>query len=195
MLFLRHDETPDTVSVGSRSWCWGPGSRTRQSAPALRAGVPRRGRQVGQAGRLRARARQGRREERAGHAQGRRRRRSAIRSSRRRRTSKLVFRKRAFKPGSAIGYHVQHEDEIYYVLSGRGMMTIDGKEFEVGPRRRGAHAPGQLARSEAGRQRRPRHSDQLRTSPQIGITKTTKKDITQDHEGIQGHEETNLVTS
>ena len=46
---------------------------------------------------------------------------------------KLVFRKRAFKPGSAIGYHLQHEDEIYYVLSGRGMMKIDGKEFEVGP--------------------------------------------------------------
>jgi mannose-6-phosphate isomerase-like protein (cupin superfamily) len=46
---------------------------------------------------------------------------------------KLVFRKRAFKPGSAIGYHVQREDEIYYILSGRGLMTIDGKEFEVGP--------------------------------------------------------------
>ena len=46
---------------------------------------------------------------------------------------KLVFRKRAFKPGSAIGYHLQREDEIYYVLSGRGMMTIDGKEFEVRP--------------------------------------------------------------
>ena len=46
---------------------------------------------------------------------------------------KLVFRKRAFKPGSAIGYHVQREDEIYYVLSGRGMMNVDGKEFEVGP--------------------------------------------------------------
>ena len=46
---------------------------------------------------------------------------------------KLVFRKRAFKPGSAIGYHVQREDEIYYVLSGRGLMKIDGKEFEVGP--------------------------------------------------------------
>ena len=46
---------------------------------------------------------------------------------------KLVFRKRAFKPGSAIGYHVQREDEIYYVLSGRGLMTIDGKDFEVGP--------------------------------------------------------------
>jgi mannose-6-phosphate isomerase-like protein (cupin superfamily) len=45
---------------------------------------------------------------------------------------KLVFRKRAFKPGSAIGYHLQREDEIYYVLSGRGLMTVDGKEFEVG---------------------------------------------------------------
>lgn len=46
---------------------------------------------------------------------------------------KLVFRKRALKPGSAIGYHEQHEDEIYYVLSGRGVMTIDGKSVEVTP--------------------------------------------------------------
>lgn len=45
----------------------------------------------------------------------------------------LVFRKRALRPGSGIGYHEQKEDEIYYVLSGRGMMTIDGKTFEVGP--------------------------------------------------------------
>ena len=30
----------------------------------------------------------------------------------------MVFRKRALKPGAAIGYHEQHEDEIYYVLSG-----------------------------------------------------------------------------
>lgn len=45
----------------------------------------------------------------------------------------LVFRKRALKPGSAIGYHLQTEDEIYYVLSGRGSMTIDGKSFDVGP--------------------------------------------------------------
>jgi len=44
---------------------------------------------------------------------------------------KLVFRKRALKPGSAIGYHEQHEDEIYYVLSGTGVMTIDGKSFDV----------------------------------------------------------------
>ena len=46
---------------------------------------------------------------------------------------RMVFRKRALKPGSAIGYHEQHEDEIYYVISGRGIMTIDGKPIEVGP--------------------------------------------------------------
>jgi len=45
----------------------------------------------------------------------------------------MVFRKRALKPGSAIGYHEQNEDEIYYVLSGRGIMTLDGKPIEVGP--------------------------------------------------------------
>ena len=45
----------------------------------------------------------------------------------------MVFRKRALHPGSSIGHHTQQEDEIYYVLSGRGTMTIDGKEFEVGP--------------------------------------------------------------
>jgi mannose-6-phosphate isomerase-like protein (cupin superfamily) len=46
---------------------------------------------------------------------------------------KIVFRKRALKPGSGIGYHEQKEDEIYYVLSGRGVMTVDGKSFDVGP--------------------------------------------------------------
>jgi mannose-6-phosphate isomerase-like protein (cupin superfamily) len=46
---------------------------------------------------------------------------------------KMVFRKRALKPGSGIGYHEQKEDEIYYVLSGRGVMTIDGKRFDVTP--------------------------------------------------------------
>jgi mannose-6-phosphate isomerase-like protein (cupin superfamily) len=45
----------------------------------------------------------------------------------------LVFRKRAFHPGSGIGYHVQTEDEIYYVLSGKGEMIADDKKFEVGP--------------------------------------------------------------
>jgi mannose-6-phosphate isomerase-like protein (cupin superfamily) len=45
----------------------------------------------------------------------------------------LVFRKRALKSGSGIGYHEQKEDEIYYVLSGHGTMTVDGKSFEVEP--------------------------------------------------------------
>ena len=46
---------------------------------------------------------------------------------------KLVFRKRALKPGSGIGLHVQREDEIYYVLSGTGTMTLDGKTVDVKP--------------------------------------------------------------
>jgi len=46
---------------------------------------------------------------------------------------KFVFRKRALKPGSGIGYHEQKEDEVYYVLSGKGTMTIDDKPFEIGP--------------------------------------------------------------
>jgi mannose-6-phosphate isomerase-like protein (cupin superfamily) len=43
----------------------------------------------------------------------------------------FVFRKRALKPGSGIGYHEQKEDEVYYVLSGKGMMTLDGKQVDV----------------------------------------------------------------
>jgi mannose-6-phosphate isomerase-like protein (cupin superfamily) len=46
---------------------------------------------------------------------------------------KLVFRKRAFHPGSGVGLHEQKEDEIYYVLSGRGQMTLDGKTYDVTP--------------------------------------------------------------
>lgn len=46
---------------------------------------------------------------------------------------KLIFRKRALKPGAAIGYHQQTEDEIYYVLSGQGVMTLDGKDYPVTP--------------------------------------------------------------
>ena len=46
---------------------------------------------------------------------------------------KIVFRKRAFKPGSGIGHHVQAEDEIYYVLSGTGTMTLDGKTVDITP--------------------------------------------------------------
>jgi len=43
------------------------------------------------------------------------------------------FHKRVLKPGAGIGYHEQHEDEVYYVLSGHGVMTLDGKATQVGP--------------------------------------------------------------
>lgn len=46
---------------------------------------------------------------------------------------KLIFRKRALHPGSGIGLHTQTEDEIYYVLSGRGTMTLDGRSVDVMP--------------------------------------------------------------
>ncbi len=45
----------------------------------------------------------------------------------------LVFRKRALHPGSAIGYHRNDVDEIYYVVSGRGELTLDGVQRIVGP--------------------------------------------------------------
>lgn len=45
----------------------------------------------------------------------------------------LIFRKRALKPGSGIGLHEQKEDEIYYVLSGTGTMTLDGTTVNVTP--------------------------------------------------------------
>jgi len=46
---------------------------------------------------------------------------------------KLIFRKRALHPGSGIGLHTQTEDEIYYVLSGRGTMTLDGTAVDITP--------------------------------------------------------------
>lgn len=44
---------------------------------------------------------------------------------------KLVFRKRVLHPGSAIGYHLQKEDEIYYIVSGTGEMKMNGETFPV----------------------------------------------------------------
>ena len=44
---------------------------------------------------------------------------------------KMVFRKRVLHPGSAIGYHLQKEDEIYYIISGTGEMQMNGKNFPV----------------------------------------------------------------
>jgi mannose-6-phosphate isomerase-like protein (cupin superfamily) len=44
---------------------------------------------------------------------------------------KQVFRKRVLHPGAAIGYHLQKEDEVYYILSGTGVMQMNGNEFPV----------------------------------------------------------------
>ena len=44
---------------------------------------------------------------------------------------KLAFRKRVLKPGSSIGYHLQKEDEIYYIQSGTGIMKINNDSFAV----------------------------------------------------------------
>jgi|SRR6187549_2552182 len=46
---------------------------------------------------------------------------------------KLAFRKRVLHPGAAIGYHLQKEDEVYYILSGTGVMQMNGAEFAVKP--------------------------------------------------------------
>jgi quercetin dioxygenase-like cupin family protein len=45
----------------------------------------------------------------------------------------IVFRQRALHPGASIGEHRNDKDEIYYVLSGRGELLLDGKRREVGP--------------------------------------------------------------
>lgn len=34
-------------------------------------------------------------------------------------------------PGSAIGYHLQKEEEIYYIDSGTGEMQMNGSSFPV----------------------------------------------------------------
>lgn len=43
----------------------------------------------------------------------------------------IVFRKRALHPGASIGEHLNDKDEIYYVLSGRGELMLDGDYREV----------------------------------------------------------------
>ena len=46
---------------------------------------------------------------------------------------KTAFRKRILHKGSAICYHRQEVDEIYYVLSGTGEYTLNGVKRRVGP--------------------------------------------------------------
>lgn len=43
----------------------------------------------------------------------------------------MTFRKRVLHPRSAIGYHLQKEDEVYYIISGSGEMQMNGKTFPV----------------------------------------------------------------
>ena len=46
---------------------------------------------------------------------------------------KFSFRKRVLHKGAAIGYHLQKTDEVYYITGGQGVMTINGKPFDVKP--------------------------------------------------------------
>ena len=45
--------------------------------------------------------------------------------------NKITFRKRILHPGSSIGYHLQHEQEIYYILNGKGDLQMNGKTIPV----------------------------------------------------------------
>lgn len=45
----------------------------------------------------------------------------------------FVMRKRVLHKGAGIGLHPQHKDEIYYIVSGRGLYVLDGQQHEVGP--------------------------------------------------------------
>lgn len=45
----------------------------------------------------------------------------------------FALRKRVLHRGAGIGLHAHRKDEIYYVLSGRGIYVLDGRSIEVGP--------------------------------------------------------------
>ncbi|WP_386066167.1 cupin domain-containing protein [Tahibacter sp. UC22_41] len=45
----------------------------------------------------------------------------------------IVLRRRVLPPGAGIGLHRHVHDEIYYVLSGRGLYVLDGISYTVGP--------------------------------------------------------------
>ncbi len=47
--------------------------------------------------------------------------------------ARVIFRKRALHKGASIGMHVLAHDEVYYVVSGRGEVTVDDTTREVGP--------------------------------------------------------------
>jgi len=43
----------------------------------------------------------------------------------------LTFRKRVLQKGAVLGYHLQKDDEIYYVVSGTGIMRMNTDSFAV----------------------------------------------------------------
>lgn len=45
----------------------------------------------------------------------------------------MEFRKRVLHPGAAIGLHAIDHDEVYYVLSGEGDVTANGKTQRLKP--------------------------------------------------------------
>lgn len=49
------------------------------------------------------------------------------------RDARVIFRKRALHKGASIGMHVLTHDEVYYIVSGRGELTVDDTKREVGP--------------------------------------------------------------
>lgn len=44
---------------------------------------------------------------------------------------KITFRKRVLHPGSSIGYHLQNEQEIYYIMDGKGELKMNGETIPV----------------------------------------------------------------
>jgi mannose-6-phosphate isomerase-like protein (cupin superfamily) len=46
---------------------------------------------------------------------------------------KFSFKKRVLHPGAAIGYHLQKVDEVYYIIGGHGVMTINDRQLSVKP--------------------------------------------------------------
>lgn len=45
----------------------------------------------------------------------------------------MEFRKRSLDPGASIGMHVLNHDEVYYVVSGSGVVTSDGEQRALTP--------------------------------------------------------------
>jgi mannose-6-phosphate isomerase-like protein (cupin superfamily) len=45
--------------------------------------------------------------------------------------ARVIFRKRALHKGASIGRHVLEHDEVYYIVTGRGELTVDDTKRPV----------------------------------------------------------------